>query len=107
MIRRVLLAVGALVLLSAEPAAAQVDYPPTSVISTSIVKSTTIPPETVPPETGGRVSAAAENGPNGLARTGTNNIVPLVQAAVVLIGGGALLALVARRRRAARLSAIA
>ncbi len=38
----------------------------------------------------------------GLARTGQDNVVPMVQAAIVLIGGGMLLLLVARRRHAVR-----
>jgi len=36
----------------------------------------------------------------GLARTGSNEIVPMAQAAIVLLGGGSLLLLVARRRAA-------
>lgn len=97
---RTLFAACAVLLLSAAPAAAQVDYPPTSVSPTSLVRSTTVPPFVTP---GQEVTTAGAGGP--LARTGSNNIVPLVQAALVLLGGGMLLVLVARRRHVVRRSA--
>ena len=57
---------------------------------------------------GGNDTLKGVNGDTGveanedLARTGSDNAVPLVEAGIVLVGGGALLALVARRRRAER-----
>ncbi len=107
MFRRALLLAPMLVLLWIGGASAQVppdDYPPTvptSNVPTSLV-STTVPPGTAPPEVpddeeGGEVREAGD-----LARTGADNIWPLIQAAIVLLGGGTLLVLVARRRRAER-----
>ena len=40
------------------------------------------------------------------ARTGQDNIVPLVQAGLLMVGGGTLLLFVARRRRIARRVAV-
>ena len=40
-----------------------------------------------------------------LARTGSDNVVPLAQAGIVLLGGGSLLVLVAKRRRTERRNA--
>ncbi len=48
------------------------------------------------------VDAQGFGGDGLLARTGSDDVVPMVQAGMVLIGGGALLALVARRRRSER-----
>ena len=48
------------------------------------------------------VDAQGVGGDGLLARTGSDDVVPMVQAGMVLIGGGALLALVARRRRSER-----
>lgn len=51
----------------------------------------------------GGAGAGGENArASNLARTGSNNVTPLIQAAAVLMGGGTLLVLVARRRHVAR-----
>ena len=104
-LRRALLLAPMLLLLWAGIASAQVPgpgdgYPPT-ILPTSQV---TQPPPTAPPEIEGEVEAASQGG-QGLARTGSNNIVPLIQAAIVLLGAGTLLVLVARRRSAVRRAA--
>lgn len=49
-----------------------------------------------------RGDGANGRGSGDLARTGSDNLIPLIQAGVVLVAGGSLLALVARRRRAER-----
>jgi hypothetical protein len=47
-------------------------------------------------------TALATRATGDLARTGSDQIVPMVEAAIVLLGGGSLLLLVARRRAAQR-----
>ena len=42
---------------------------------------------------------ADDDGEFGLARTGQDNVTPLVQLSIVLMGVGAMLVFVARRRR--------
>ena len=89
MVRRVLLLVTMMVLLLAAPAAAQSSYGDTldeGQQRTEVVVT----------------SAGQAQGAGSLARTGQDDIVPLVQGAIVLIGGGMLLILVARRRHAVR-----
>jgi LPXTG-motif cell wall-anchored protein len=107
MIRRASLIALIVVSFWAGPAAAQtpdpIDYPP-SVVPTSLVITT--PPPTAPPGVADEdrgVEVAEVRG--GLARTGADNIGPLIQAGIVLLGAGAMLVLVARRRRAVRRAA--
>lgn len=105
MFRRILLIAGSLLMLSAAPAAAQ-SYG-------DILGKGQRTPNVVAngPGAGGRVRAAnggeQANSSGGLARTGSNEAVPMAEAAIVLIGGGSLLLLVARRRRAQRRDATA
>ena len=103
--RRALLLAPMLVLLWVGAASAQVgdDYPPT-VVPTSLV---TVPPGTVPPEVEVEIQGGVAREAGPLARTGADNIWPLIQAAIVLLGGGTLLVLVARRRRIERRAAAA
>jgi len=101
--RRALLVALMVVLVWAGPASAQTigdpigDYPPTisptTLATIPPVSVTTLPPEVDEEE----VEAAGVSG-GDLAKTGANNILPLIQAAIVLMGAGTLLVLVARRR---------
>lgn len=108
MCRRALVVVVLMVTFWAAPAAAQTigdpvgDYPPT-VVPTSLVLPTTLPP--VPEVEEDDDVETADTG--ALARTGADNIGPLIQAGIVLLGAGTLLVLVARRRRAVRRAAAA
>lgn len=112
LIRRALILATMVVLLTAGPATAQAVNPcnPATTDYNGVCPSTTLTPSTTEAEeTKGEVRVAsageaAEAGGN-FARTGTNNVVPLVQAAIVLLGGGTLLVLVARRRRSVRRAA--
>lgn len=102
-IRRILFVAALLVLAWVGPASA--DHAYDHILPTTLVRPT-VPPG-VTPTTLVRVDtppdvAATSAGPGNLARTGGNNFVPLIQAAIVLIGGGTLLVLVARRRHNAR-----
>jgi len=96
MIRRTLIVVSMIFVLWAAPASAQSygDVAGQDNGAGRIVRNASAP-------SGGAVNAGSAGG-GGLARTGANNVTPLVQSAVVLIGGGALLILVARRRHMAR-----
>ncbi len=89
MCRRGLIVTGILLSLWISPAASQ-DYG--SILSEGQGRVTTVDPNGAPP---------ADRGTGDLARTGSNEIVPMVEAAIVLLGGGSLL-LVARRRAAER-----
>ena len=108
--RRALVVVLMVVSLWGAPAAAQTvgdpvgDYPPT-VVPTSLVQTTTVPPTPEVDVDDEEEVEVAETG--GLARTGADNIGPLIQAGLVLLGAGAMLVLVARRRRAVRRAAAA
>jgi len=98
MVRRILLVSCAMLFLWAAPAAAQsygdaVDQQGTGGIRFDTGQVVFIPFE---------VQVQAQGDRGILARTGSGNLVPLVQGGIVLIGGGSLLALVARRRRAQR-----
>lgn len=95
MFRRALLAACTIVLLSAAPAAAQ-SYGDIGGAGQPRVPTVVA---------GGEGPVGAVD--SGLARTGSNDTVPLVEAGIVMIGGGALLALVARRRRSERSSTTA
>ena len=101
MLRRSLLAVFALVLLWAAPAAAQ-SYGDVLGEGEGRTPTVVVGQAEVPAASTGARNADAGD----LARTGSN-ILPEVQAAIVLIGGGALLTLVARRRRTQRRSEVA
>ena len=102
-LRRALLVAPMLLLLWVGVASAQVVGPddyggnlPTSLVS--LPPGVTLPPGPEVESQGEGVQGAG--GP--LARTGSDNIVPLIQAAIVLLGAGTLLVLVARRRSAER-----
>ena len=88
MFRRVLFVASMLVMLWAGPASAEHTYG--HVLDTG--------------QNRGGAQPVVTNRPRGdnLARTGSNNVTPLLQAAVVLIGGGTMLVFVARRRQVAR-----
>lgn len=113
--RRALLLAPMLVLLWVGAASAQTAPCPTAPddyngavcpSTTAVSPTTTLPPEVEEEEEGEEVEAqGGEAREAGLARTGANNIWPLIQAAIVLLGGGTLLVLVARRRRTERRSA--
>jgi len=76
------------VLLWAAPASAQTYG---SVLNNKKTTTTTVvSPTTTPPQ---------GSGGTNLARTGSNNVVPLGQAAAVMVGAGTLLVLGTRRRR--------
>ena len=85
MIRRSLLGACAVLLLWAAPAAAAYE----DVLGEGQERTPT-------------VVVAGESRPSpvgGLARTGSDSVVPLAGTATALVGGGALLVLAARRRR--------
>lgn len=84
MIRRILLTAGAMVFMLASPAAAGYS----DVLGTGQKRNPTVV----------ATQPASKSG-QSLARTGSDSIVPLAEAATVLIGGGALLVVAARRRR--------
>lgn len=54
----------------------------------------------------GAGGSSSSQGSGNLPNTGSNDIVPMVQASIALIGAGALLVLVARRRSAGRRRAL-
>ena len=91
--RRVLLASSAMFLLSAAPAAADHSY---SHVLGQGRTPTVVATEEAP------ISGAPSG---GLARTGSNDMVPLAEAATLMIGGGALLVLIGRRSRPATTAA--
>lgn len=90
MCRRGLVVAGTVLFLWISPAAAQ-DYG--SILSEDQGRVTTVDLKDAP-----RANRATVD----LARTGSNEIVPMAEAAIVLLGGGSLLLLVARRRAAQR-----
>lgn len=101
MIRRILFVAPMLVMFWAGPASADHTY--SHVLGTDQNRGgagTAIP--------GGSQGATSPQTPrstgrgDNLARTGSNNVTPLIQGGVVLIGGGTMLVLVARRRQVAR-----
>lgn len=110
--RRALLLAPMLVLLWVGAASAQTaPCPPVDEYNGAVCPSTTAvaPTTTLPGEIEEREEEVEAQGGQareaGLARTGADNIWPLIQAAIVLVGGGTLLVLVARRRRIERRAA--
>jgi len=94
MFRRVFLVAFAMLLLGAAPASAQDAY--ANILGEGDRTGTVVVGEAGP--------AFADTGStfDELARTGSDQTLPMAQAAIVLMGGGAMLLLVARRRRAQR-----
>ncbi len=90
MCRRGLIVTGILLSLWISPAAAQ-EYG--AILSEGQNRVTTVDRNDAP---------LADRATGDLARTGSDEIVPMVEAGIVLLGGGSLLLLVARRRGAQR-----
>jgi len=89
-VRRALLVVPVAAVLWAAPASAQTYG---SVLRNSSTTSVSTP-ATSPPQTSG-----AGGGGTGLARTGSDRVVPMGRVAAVMVGVGTLLVLGTRRRR--------
>jgi len=103
MVRRALLVVPLVFFLWAAPAHADTYG---NVLPTTIKRTPSTTPAKVASTSRTQGSANDQRGDpgGGLARTGSDNAVPLGQTAIVLLGGGTLLVLVGRRRRVRQLA---